>query len=242
MFNYFYVFSRINETCRPTKYVNKGHNQDHFSFSNKYFIIFAENVKPSIPLIMTEEEKDVELERLRIENQKLKENNKMLIEGSEKLVARNMMLSEKMDIYYDVRRRVEWLKELVRRHRELMVQADLRDDEELLALIEARLEGDEIPLPPEYGLREVAELVGTTQQRIVDLYKQKTIYHTVDKYLDYLRLLRALRLLKERPAYNIEAIATDAGFNSVRTMHRKIIEAIGMTPGQFRDLTSPSDL
>ena len=206
----------------------------------------------------TIEEKDRELEQLREEVQRLKESNRKLIEGSEQLLARNMMLSEKLDIYYEVRRRVEWQKELVHKHRELMAHADLRDDEELLAeeiaemcqaldaellaIIETRIEGDEIPLPPEFGLREVAELVGTTQQRIVNLYKQNTIYHTVDKYLDYLRLLRALQMLKEKPAYNIEDIAKDAGFNSVRTLHRKIMDSIGMTPGQFRDITNPIEL
>ena len=190
----------------------------------------------------TIEEKDRELEQLREEVQRLKESNRKLIEGSEQLLARNMMLSEKLDIYYEVRRRVEWQKELVHKHRELMAHADLRDDEELLAIIETRIEGDEIPLPPEFGLREVAELVGTTQQRIVNLYKQNTISHTVDKYLDYLRLLRALQMLKEKPAYNIEAIAKDAGFNSVRTLHRKIMDSIGMTPGQFRDITTPIEL
>lgn len=180
-----------------------------------------------------------EIERLRHEVERLTENNRRLTEGSEQLIARNMMLAEKLDIYYDVRRRTEWLKELVHKHREMMAQADLRDDEELLAIIEARIEEENIPLPPEYGLREVAELVGVTQTRIVDLYRKKTIYHTVDKYLDYLRLLRALKLLKEKPLYGIEAVAEEAGFNSVRTLQRKIQEAIGITPGQFRDIANP---
>ena len=52
--------------------------------------------------------------------------------ANEQLIARNMMLGEKLDIYYEVRSRVQWLKELVRKHRELVAQADLRDDEELL--------------------------------------------------------------------------------------------------------------
>ena len=90
-----------------------------------------------------------EIERLRHEVERLTENNRRLTEGSEQLIARNMMLAEKLDIYYDVRRRTEWLKELVHKHREMMAQADLRDDEELLAIIETRLEEDDIPLPPE---------------------------------------------------------------------------------------------
>ncbi|MBQ4022604.1 MAG: AraC family transcriptional regulator [Prevotella sp.] len=186
-------------------------------------------------------EKNKDLESLQQEVQRLTEENATLIEANEKLIARNMMLAEKLDIYYEVRRRVDWLKELIRRHRELMVQADLRDDEELLAIIEARIEEDNIPIPPEFGLKEVAELVGTTQTRIADLFKTKTIYHSVDKFLDFLRLMRALRMLKENPNYSIEAIAQEAGFNTVRTLNRKIQEAIGITPRQYRDITNPEE-
>ena len=186
------------------------------------------------------ENEQSELEQLRQKVEELTAQNKHLQEANEQLIARNMMLGEKLDIYYEVRSRVQWLKELVRKHRELIAQADLRDDEELLAVIEAQLEGDNIPLPPEFSVKEVAELVGTTQSRIIDLYKKKTIYHSVDKYLDFLRLMRALRMLKDNPNYSIEAIAHDAGFNTVRTLNRKIQESLGITPGVFRDITNPN--
>lgn len=186
------------------------------------------------------ENEQSELEQLRQKVEELTALNKHLHEANQQLIARNMMLGEKLDVYYEVRSRVQWLKELVRKHRELVAQADLRDDEELLALIEAHLEGDNIPLPPEFSVKEVAELVGTTQSRIIDLYKKKTIYHSVDKYLDFLRLMRALRMLKDHPNYSIEAIAHDAGFNTVRTLNRKIQETLGITPGVFRDITNPN--
>jgi transcriptional regulator GlxA family with amidase domain len=121
-----------------------------------------------------------------------------------------------------------------------MAQADLRNDEELLAVIETRLENENVVLTPEFGIADVAQLVGTTQTRIAELYKQKTIYHSVDKYLDFLRLMRALNIIKDKPGYSIEAIAIEAGFNSVRTMQRKIQEAIGLTPGQYRELVNPT--
>ena len=57
-----------------------------------------------------------------------------------KLVNRNLQLGQQIDAYYDVRRRIQMLKDLVIRHKELMRQADLRDDDELMALMEARLE------------------------------------------------------------------------------------------------------
>ena len=188
---------------------------------------------------MSKDEKN-KLELLQRQVEELTMMNEHLRKSNEQLIARNMILGEKLDVYYEVRTRVEWLKELVRKHRELVAQADLRDDEELLALIEAELEGNDIPIPPEFGVKEVAELVGTTQSRIINLYKQKTIYHSIDKYLDFLRLMRALRMLKDHPNYNIESIAYDSGFNSVRTLNRKIQESLGITPGEFRDITNPS--
>ena len=53
--------------------------------------------------------------------------------------------------------------------------------------------------------------------------------------------MRALRMLKENPNYSIEAIAQEAGFNTVRTLNRKIQEAIGITPRQYRDITNPEE-
>ena len=189
---------------------------------------------------MTTEEKK-EMERLREEVDRLTKMNVSLAAASERLMTINNEIYKRLDSYYNVRMRVNWLKELLRRHREMMANADLRDDDELLAVIEARIEGDDIPLPPEFGVKEVAELVGITQGRVTELYKKKTVYHSLDKYLDFLRLMRALRLLRDHPGYNIEAIAHEAGFASVRTLNRKIQDALGVTPGEFRVITNPDE-
>ena len=50
---------------------------------------------------MNDEERK-ELEQLREEVARLEETNKKLTEGCEQLVARNMMLAEKLDFYYEV--------------------------------------------------------------------------------------------------------------------------------------------
>ena len=178
---------------------------------------------------MTAEEKK-EFEQLREQVQQLMVNNTNLAKTLEILIERNVDLFERLDCFYQVRMRSDWMRDVMKHHREVMANA---------AMIEARIEGDNLPLPPEFGLKDVAELVGITQGRVADLFKKKTIYHSLDKYLDYLRLMRALRLLREKPGYSIEAVAMDAGFNSVRTMQRKINEAIGLTPGEFRVINNP---
>ena len=100
----------------------------------------------------------MQVERLEEEVERLTKINVSLAAGSESLIKRNMDLYKRLDSYYNVRMRVNWLKELMRHHREVMANADLRDDDELLALIEARIEGDEIPLPPGFGVKDVAKL------------------------------------------------------------------------------------
>jgi methylphosphotriester-DNA--protein-cysteine methyltransferase len=45
-----------------------------------------------------------------------------------------------------------------------------------------------------------------------------------------------MRLLREHPEYGIVTVSQDAGFNSVRTFQRKMNEAVGMTPVEFRML------
>ena len=146
------------------------------------------------------------------------------------LVSHNMLLSQQINAYYDVRRRIQMLKELVIRHKELMRHADLRDDAELMALIETRLE-EELPHEnPDFGLKELAEYIGTTQTR------HSPIHKTVDDYLDYLRLLRSMYYIQSKPAWGIAACAQQAGFTVIRTFNRKFQDALGMTPHEFRQL------
>lgn len=160
----------------------------------------------------------------------------MLQKTNIELMNRNMLLSQQISAFYDVRRRIQMLKELVTRHQELLRNADLRDDEELMALIEIRLEENLAYQNPDFGLKELSEMIGTTQTRIMDLFRRSPIHKTIDDYLDYLRLLRSLYYLQTEPSWGIAACAQEAGFSVVRTYNRKFQDALGMTPHEFRIL------
>ena len=157
------------------------------------------------------------------------------------LLNRNLKLSQQIEAYYDVRRRVQMLKELVIRHKELIRNADLRDDDELMALIETRLQEELSYQNPEFGLKELAELMGTTQTRIIDLFRRSPIHKTADDYLDYLRLLRSMYYIQCQPSWSIAACAQEAGFASIRSYNRKFQDAIGMPPHEFRQLLELPD-
>ena len=168
--------------------------------------------------------------------QELEAQVKVLQEANVNLINRNMQLGQMVDAYYDVRRRIEMLKDLVIRHKELLKEADLRDDDELMAVIETHLEENLSYTNPDFGLKELAELVGTTQTRIVELFRRSTLHKSLDDYLDYLRILRSMFLLQTQPSWSIAACAQEAGFTVIRSFNRKFQDAIGMTPHEFRIL------
>ena len=172
----------------------------------------------------------------------MRERIEVLQKANIDLINRNMQLGQQIDAYYDVRRRIQMLKELVIRHKELLRNADLRDDDELMALIETRLENERPHENPDFGLKELAEMIGTSQTRIIDLFRRSPIHKSVDDYLDYLRLLRSLYYLQTQPSWNVAACAQEAGFSIIRTFNRKFQDALGITPHEFRLLMDKNSL
>ena len=164
----------------------------------------------------------------------LKDTISQLEAENRQLVNRNLQLSDQLCMWYELRHRVDWLKEEMQNKQRLQQRADMANDAELLSLIELRLEQKPELLTADFGCVELAELLGVSQARLVRLFRHTHLYKTVDDYLSYLRVLRGLRMLREHPEYGIASISEEAGFNSVRTFQRKCNEAIGMSPVEFR--------
>ena len=134
----------------------------------------------------------------------------------------------------DLRRRVEVARELLEGNIERQRNADLQDDGQLLALIEMRVESDMLHQDPDFDTAALARLLGVSQERLNRLFRRQTIYRTPEAYIDNIRLLSAMRMLREQPNYTIAVIAEEAGFGNVRTLQRRFQEAIGMTPVEYR--------
>ena len=73
-----------------------------------------------------------ELRQLREAFDKLKEENTQLI-------SRNLQLSDQLCMWFEMRQRVNWLKEELQNNQRMILKADMADDAELLAIIETRL-------------------------------------------------------------------------------------------------------
>ena len=122
--------------------------------------------------------KEMELEELRAENASLRDTNALLTDENHRLVSRNLALSEQLDAWHDTRMRVQLLKELLVNDRRRMARADLKDDVELLALIEARVEKEKPHLQPDFDAEALARLLGVTPLRLTRLFRHNTPHHT----------------------------------------------------------------
>ena len=177
-----------------------------------------------------------EIKQMQAEIERLKADNERLHSEMIRLVSRNLDLSERLEADVELRRRTEVARTLMKENVERQRNADLQDDSQLLAILDLRLEEKRYHLNPDFDSRQLAELLGISQERLNKLFRNKSIYRTPEAYIDNLRTMNAMRLLRTQPNYSIAAIAEASGFNHVRTLQRRIMDVAGMTPADYRAL------
>ena len=175
-----------------------------------------------------------EIQRLQEENAALRKEIDQLKDELIRLVSRNLDLSERLEEDLEMRRRTEVALELLNGNIERQRNADLKDDAQLMALIELHVEQDRPHLKPDFDSAALAQLLGVSQERLARLFRHQTIHRTPDAYIDNLRVLAALRMLREKPQWSIAAVAEESGIGNVRTLQRRVQEVVGMTPVDSR--------
>ena len=178
--------------------------------------------------------KDVIIQNLQAEIETLKKENGRLKDEMLRLVSRNLDLSERLEEDNEMRRRTEVALEILNANIERQRNADLQDDAQLMALIEIKVESENLHLKPEFDSEELARMLGVSKERLARLFRHQTIYRTPDAYIDNLRVLAALRMLREKPMWSIAAIAEESGIGNVRTLQRRVQEVVGMSPVDYR--------
>ena len=179
---------------------------------------------------------DKEIKQILADNERLRADNERLQSEMIRLVGRNLELTERLEADMELQRRTEVAKQLMEENIERQRNADLQDDGQLMALIDLRLEEKRSHLNPDFDARQLAELLGVSQERLIRLFRNKSIYRTPEAYIDNLRTINAMRLLRTQPNYSIAAISEASGFNHVRTLQRRIMDVTGMTPADYRAL------
>ena len=179
---------------------------------------------------------DKEIKKLQVDYEALQKEVDRLRSEMMRLISRNLDLSERLEEDVELRRRTEVAREILTANIERQRNADLLDDGQLMALIEIRVEAERPHIRPEFNAADLARLLGVSQERLARLFRHQTIYRSADAYIDNLRLLTALRLLRDKPHYSIASVSEESGFTNVRTLQRRVQEAVGMTPVDYRQL------
>lgn len=146
----------------------------------------------------------------------------------------NLDLRERLEEDVELRRRAEVARELMEGNIQRQRNADLQDDAQLLAIIELRLEESRAHLDPDFDAAALAEMLGVSRVRLDSLFRHQSMHNTPEAYLENLRTLNAMRMLREKPEYSIAAIAEESGLRTIRTLQRRMQSVIGMTPVEFR--------
>ena len=180
--------------------------------------------------------KEEEVKQLQRENAELKAEVEQLKNELVRLVSRNLDLSEQLEFDVDLRRRTQVAREILDGNIERQRNADLQDDGQLMALLEIRVEQDNVLTQPDFDSKALAKLLGVSHERLVRLFRHSSIYTSPDAYLDNLRTLLAMRLLRDKPQYSIAAVAEESGLKNIRTLQRRMQEVVGMTPVEYRML------
>lgn len=175
-----------------------------------------------------------EIQRLQEENAELRKELDKLKNELIRLVSRNLDLSEHLEEDLEMRRRTDVARELLNGNIERQRNADLKDDSQLMALIELHVEQERPHLKADFDSAALAELLGVSKERLNKLFRKQTIHRTPEAYIDNLRVLAALRMLREKPQWSIAAVAEESGIGNVRTLQRRVQEVVGMSPVDYR--------
>ena len=106
-----------------------------------------------------------EIKQMQAEIERLKADNERLHSEMIRLVSRNLDLSERLEADVELRRRTEVARTLMKENVERQRNADLQDDSQLLAILDLRLEEKRYHLNPDFDSRQLAELLGISQER-----------------------------------------------------------------------------
>lgn len=94
---------------------------------------------------------------------------------------------------------------------------------------------------PDIDLKTTAQTLGLTQRSILQMLKTAEVNLTFTEYITDKRLAYACQLLEDKPNWNIDAIAHEAGILSDATFRRLFRKHYNMSPSEYREQRRHSD-
>ena len=118
--------------------------------------------------------------------------------------------------------------------------ADMTNDE-LYRWFDSRMDELRLFCQPDIDLKTTAQTLGLTQRSILQMLKTAEVNLTFTEYITNKRLAYACQLLEDKPNWNIDAIAHEAGILSDATFRRLFRKHYNMSPSEYREQRRHSD-
>jgi AraC-like DNA-binding protein len=118
--------------------------------------------------------------------------------------------------------------------------ADMTNDE-LYRWFDNRMDELRLFCQPDIDLKTTAQTLGLTQRSILQMLKTAEVNLTFTEYITNKRLAYACQLLEDKPNWNIDAIAHEAGILSDATFRRLFRKHYNMSPSEYREQRRHSD-
>ena len=117
---------------------------------------------------------------------------------------------------------------------------DMTNDE-LYHWFDGRMDALRLFCQPDIDLKTTAQTLGLTQRSILQMLKTTDGNLTFTEYITGKRLAYTCRLLQDKPHWNIDAVAREAGIQSDATFRRLFRKHYGMSPSEYRERRRHSD-
>lgn len=108
--------------------------------------------------------------------------------------------------------------------------------DDLYRWFDSRMDELRLFCQPDIDLKTTSQTLGITQRSIQQMLKTtESAPPTFSEYLTSKRLAYSCQLLKDKPNWNIDAVAHEAGIQSDATFRRLFRKYYGMSPSEYRE-------
>lgn len=119
-----------------------------------------------------------------------------------------------------------------------IIQSNLHNDSESESVtaflqLDKRLKMEKPYLDCMFGRDELSCFAKMDKNKLTDIIKIGAKV-TPNTYINQLRIVASIEMLKSKPDYSIESIASDSGFGNRTTFYRVFNDVFGLTPVEYR--------
>lgn len=110
-----------------------------------------------------------------------------------------------------------------------------QENRKLFEKMDLEIHSRKLYLQPELGRDELAAIIGVDKNRFAEIIRDNTEGRLND-YLNKMRIIHAIRIMKEKNHYTLHGIALESGFINMSTFNNAFKRYTGLTPSHYREV------